>query len=43
VQAGIPAFYTPAGYGTEAEGKEERDFNGKPHILEHALKPTLPL
>ena len=37
-QAGIPAFYTPAGYGTEvAEGKEERDFNGKPHILEHAF------
>ena len=38
-QAGIPAFYTPAGYGTEvAEGKEEREFNGKPHILEHAFK-----
>ncbi|AZQ43213.1 CoA transferase subunit A [Nonlabens ponticola] len=38
-QAGIPAFYTPAGYGTEvAEGKEERVFNGKPHILEHAFK-----
>ncbi|MFT4543603.1 MAG: 3-oxoacid CoA-transferase subunit A [Bacteroidia bacterium] len=36
--AGIPAFYTPAGYGTEvAEGKEVRDFNGKPHILEMAL------
>lgn len=36
--AGIPAFFTPAGYGTEvAEGKEVRDFNGKPHILEHAL------
>lgn len=36
--AGIPAFYTPAGYGTEvAEGKEIRDFNGKPHILEMAL------
>jgi 3-oxoacid CoA-transferase subunit A len=36
-QAGIPAFYTPAGYGTEvAEGKEVKDFNGKPHILEHA-------
>ncbi|HLV41029.1 MAG TPA: CoA transferase subunit A [Brumimicrobium sp.] len=35
---GIPAFYTPAGYGTEvAEGKEVRDFNGKPHILETAL------
>jgi 3-oxoacid CoA-transferase subunit A len=36
--AGIPAFYTPAGYGTEvAEGKEVREFNGKPHILEKAL------
>ncbi|MEL6638633.1 MAG: CoA transferase subunit A [Bacteroidota bacterium] len=36
--SGIPAFYTPAGYGTEvAEGKEVRYFNGKPHLLEHAL------
>ena len=36
--AGIPAFFTPAGYGTEvAEGKEVRFFNGKPHILEAAL------
>jgi len=36
--AGIPAFYTPAGFGTEvAEGKEIREFNGKPHILESAL------
>lgn len=36
--AGIPAFFTPAGYGTEvAEGKEVRDFDGKPHILESAL------
>jgi 3-oxoacid CoA-transferase subunit A len=36
--AGIPAFFTPAGYGTEiAEGKEVRIFNGKPHILEFAL------
>jgi len=36
--AGIPAFYTPAGYGTEVgEGKEVREFNGKPHILEAAL------
>jgi len=36
--SGIPAFFTPAGYGTEvAEGKEVRDFNGKPHILESAL------
>jgi len=37
--AGIPAFYTPAGYGTEiGEGKEVREYNGKPHILETALK-----
>ncbi|MBX7240241.1 MAG: CoA transferase subunit A [Bacteroidia bacterium] len=36
--AGIPAFFTPAGYGTEvADGKEVRWFNGKPHLLEHAL------
>lgn len=36
--AGIPAFFVPAGYGTEvAEGKEVREFNGKPHILEMAL------
>jgi 3-oxoacid CoA-transferase subunit A len=36
--AGIPAFYTPAGYGTEvAVGKEVRIYNGKPHILEEAL------
>ncbi|MEY3504785.1 MAG: hypothetical protein RL349_1381 [Bacteroidota bacterium] len=36
--AGIPAFFTPAGYGTEvADGKEVRVFNGKPHILENAL------
>jgi 3-oxoacid CoA-transferase subunit A len=36
--AGIPAFYTPAGFGTEvAEGKEVKIFNGKPHILEAAL------
>lgn len=36
--AGIPAFYTPAGYGTEiSKGKEVRDYNGKPHILETAL------
>ena len=36
--AGIPAFFTPAGYGTEVgKGKEVREFNGKPHILEQAL------
>ena len=38
-QAGFPAFYTPAGYGTEvAEGKETRDFDGKMHVLEPAFK-----
>ncbi|HEX8576147.1 MAG TPA: CoA transferase subunit A [Flavobacterium sp.] len=38
-QAGIPAFFTPAGYGTEvAQGKEVREFNGKMHIMEHAFK-----
>jgi len=36
--AGIPAFYTPAGYGTEvAKDKEVRIFNGKSHILENSL------
>jgi 3-oxoacid CoA-transferase A subunit len=36
--AGIPAFYTPAGYGTEiAEGKETREFDGKMYLLEKAL------
>lgn len=36
--AGIPAFFTPAGHGTEVgEGKEVREYNGKPHILESAL------
>jgi 3-oxoacid CoA-transferase subunit A len=35
---GIPAFFTPAGYGTEvAEGKEVREFNGKKHLMEYAL------
>ncbi|MDQ6814993.1 MAG: CoA transferase subunit A [Bacteroidota bacterium] len=35
---GIPAFYTPAGYGTEiAEGKETRKFNDKMYLMEHAL------
>jgi len=38
-RAGIAAFYTPVGVGTVvAEGKEVRDFNGRPHLLEHALK-----
>jgi 3-oxoacid CoA-transferase subunit A len=38
-QMGIPAFFTPAGYGTEvAEGKETREFNGKMYIMEHAFQ-----
>lgn len=36
--AGIPAFYSPTGAGTlPAEGKQTRDFDGRPHVLEHAL------
>lgn len=36
---GIPAFFTPAGVGTEvAAGKEEREFNGKRYLMEHALR-----
>ncbi|MFC2101990.1 CoA transferase subunit A [Bacteroidota bacterium] len=36
--AGIPAFFVPAGYGTEVQGdKEVRIFNGKPHIMELGL------
>jgi 3-oxoacid CoA-transferase subunit A len=36
--AGIPAFYVPAGYGTEVGiGKESREYNGKMHLLENAL------
>lgn len=36
---GIPAFYTPAGYGTEiATGKEVKEFNGKKHLMEYALQ-----
>ena len=37
--AGIPAFYTPAGYGTEVQGdKETRVYDGKPHLLESWLR-----
>ena len=37
-QAGFPAVYTPAGFGTEvAEGKETREFDGKMYVLEHAF------
>ena len=42
--AGIPAFFTPAGFGTEvAEGKEIRIYNGKPHVLETALSADFAL
>lgn len=38
-QAGFPAVYTPAGFGTEvAQGKETRNFDGKMYVLEHAFK-----
>ena len=37
--AGIPAFFTPTGFGTViGEGKEVREFNGRPHIMERALR-----
>jgi 3-oxoacid CoA-transferase subunit A len=37
--AGIPAFFTPTGYGTlAAEGKEVRDYNGRPHVLVPSLR-----
>jgi len=42
--AGIPAFFTPAGYGTVvAEGKETREFDGRPYVLELALKAEFAL
>jgi 3-oxoadipate CoA-transferase, alpha subunit len=42
--AGIPAFYTPVGFGTEVtEGKEVRDFNGRKFVLEHAITGDLAL
>lgn len=42
--AGIPAFYTPAGVGTlVAEGKETREFDGKPYILERGLRADFAL
>lgn len=38
-RSGIPAFFTPAGYGTEvAEGKETREFDGKRYVMEEAFK-----
>lgn len=42
--AGIPAFFTPTGAGTiVAEGKEVRDFDGRPHVMERALKADFAL
>jgi len=42
--AGIPAFFTPAGYGTEvAEGKEVREFNGKMYLMESWLRADFSL
>ena len=42
--AGIPAFYTPAGVGTiVAEGKEVREFDGKPYLMETGLKADFAL
>jgi 3-oxoacid CoA-transferase subunit A len=42
--AGIPAFYTPTGYGTLiAQGKDTREFNGRMCILEHALRADFAL
>ena len=42
--AGVPAFFTPTGYGTLiAEGKEVRWFDGRPHILESALRADFAL
>jgi len=42
--AGIPAFYTPAGAGTPvAEGKETREFDGRPYLLESWLRADFAL
>ena len=42
--AGIPAFYTPVGFGTElAAGKEVRRFQDRDYVLEHAMKGDLAL
>lgn len=42
--AGIPAFFTPTGADTLlAKGKELREFNGRPHVLEHALHGDIAL
>jgi 3-oxoadipate CoA-transferase alpha subunit len=42
--AGIAAFWTPTGAGTKiANGKEVRDFDGRPHVMEHALRGDVAL
>ena len=42
--AGIPAFYTPTGFGTPvADGKEVREFGGVPHLLEHGIRADFAL
>src|SRR5262245_24152239 len=42
--ADIPAFYTPVGFGTAlADGKEVRIFDGRQHVLEHAIKGDVAL
>jgi 3-oxoacid CoA-transferase A subunit len=42
--AGIPAFYTPTGVGTPlAEGKEQREFDSRPHLLERSLRANFAL
>ncbi|MCU1311806.1 MAG: 3-oxoacid CoA-transferase, subunit, partial [Candidatus Angelobacter sp.] len=42
--AGIPAFFTPTGFGTiVAEGKEVREFDGRPYVMERALKADFAL
>ena len=42
--AGIPAFYTPTGVGTKlAEGKEIREFNGRPYVMETAIQGDVAL
>jgi 3-oxoacid CoA-transferase A subunit len=42
--AGIPAFYTPTGYGTlVAEGKETKEFDGRMYVLERSLRADFSL
>src|SRR5713101_4663403 len=42
--AGIPAFFTPTGAGTiVSQGKEVREFNGRPHVMERALQADFAL